>query len=723
MLSPVKAPLNKSAWRVLRRAVPLFAVVTGFLSPASYCATLVPVYGTYFGGTGDTNTVVAVALDPSGDVIVAGITSSQTLPGTASAFQPMKAVGFPDNQNVYIAKFNPTGRTLLWATFLGGDQDDKPTSLAVDPSGNVYVVGTTSSSTFPVTPGAYQSAGVQDQPTGFAAKISADGTTLLYSTYLPGYPSALAVSSLGETYIAGSFPYTVITAGALGAGETPIGASGVYLLHLNSTGTGLIFGAYLGGEGFNGSNTTAIAIDQQGDVYLAGDTSDNGPANVLTTSNAFEEQLPAGIVGNGGPVSVGFIVEVNSVGSQLIYGTYFGPPYSSTQITRLALSPDGAMVFSGAINTTAMWATPGAYLAAPSSGFVAKLRPGNTSLDAFTFISGSATIYATGMLDQTQQLYTGFNSGTGPEIAELNAPNLSLASSYSLPPNTGGTFSAAALVPPDSLWVVGACSPCSLGNLITSNGLQPTPQTANAAFLVELTNISPTVSFTASAATGTSPFTAGELISIYGSQVGPSIATGLQLGPSGVVTNSNSGTEVLFDGTAAPIIYTSTSQVNAVIPCEVAGQSSTQMVVEYMGAQSAPVTVPLNPAAPGIFTADGSGQGQAAALNQDNSFNSPANPAVRGSVLTFFATGVGPTSPCVDGATYESNFPTLTLPVTVGVGNSGAQVVYGGQAPDLVSGVAQFNVVIPTDSPTGVLPLTLVVGGVFSTPGVTIAVK
>jgi uncharacterized protein (TIGR03437 family) len=142
-----------------------------------------------------------------------------------------------------------------------------------------------------------------------------------------------------------------------------------------------------------------------------------------------------------------------------------------------------------------------------------------------------------------------------------------------------------------------------------------------------------------------------------------------------LVTTSNAGTQVLFNGTAAPILYAGATQVNAVIPCELAGQSSTQLIVEYMGAQSPPVTVPLGTAAPGIFTANGSGKGAAAALNQDNSFNTPSNAAPRGSIVTFYATGVGQTSPCVDGQVYQSNFPTLTLPVIVGVGGSGAQVL------------------------------------------------
>lgn len=95
-----------------------------------------------------------------------------------------------------------------------------------------------------------------------------------------------------------------------------------------------------------------------------------------------------------------------------------------------------------------------------------------------------------------------------------------------------------------------------------------------------------------------------------------------------------------------------------------------------------------------------------------------AQPAV-----TFYATGIGVTSPRVDGQTYQNSFPKPTLPVVVGVGGVGAQVLYAGQAPYLVSGVAQINITIPSDAPTGIIPLTLLVGGVFSPLGVTIAVK
>ena len=174
------------------------SILVCIAAAALNAGTPVPTYGTYFGGTGDTNALVAVAVDSQGNVIVAGYTTSQTLPGTANAFQPTKATGFPDNRDIFIAKFDPSGQTLLWATFLGGPGDDITTAAAVDSSGSIYIIGTTTSSNFPVTSGAYlRSPSSSSGVIGFASKISADGTSLLYSTLLPGgpmrYPSTMRV--------------------------------------------------------------------------------------------------------------------------------------------------------------------------------------------------------------------------------------------------------------------------------------------------------------------------------------------------------------------------------------------------------------------------------------------------------------------------------------------------------------------------------------------------
>jgi hypothetical protein len=353
----------------MRRLPAVFLALV--LSWSGFSQTFTNTYGTYFGGTGDTNVPVAVVVDPSGNVIMAGYTTSQTLPGTANAFQPTKATGFPDNQDIFIAKFDPSGATLLWATFLGGDDLDEPTALAVDSAGGIYVVGTTRSSNFPITSGAYLGSNSTAGTNGFAAKISADGRTLLYSTYLPGTPTALTVSSASEAYVAGGFLPSVITAGALGTGANPIEAGAVYLLRLNSAGTGLVFGACFGGEGFNGSQASSVAIDQQGNAYVAGTTAENAE-NIVTTANAFQGQLSNG-------AKTGFIVEVNPTGSQLLYGTFFGPQYSITTVTQLAVASDGSLYFSG-ISDTTLQATPGAYLSTPSNGFIAKLTPGRLVL-------------------------------------------------------------------------------------------------------------------------------------------------------------------------------------------------------------------------------------------------------------------------------------------------------------------------------------------------------
>ena len=132
----------------------------------------------------------------------------------------------------------------------------------------------------------------------------------------------------------------------------------------------------------------------------------------------------------------------------------------------------------------------------------------------------------------------------------------------------------------------------------------------------------------------------GELITIFGSALGPTTPVGLQLTPDGqYVTTSLGGTTVLFDGVPAPVTYASSTQVNAIVPFELAGPTiSTQLQVSVQGILSSPVTEFLASSTPAIFTASG-GSGQAAVLNQDNSPNSSANPAAVGSVLQVFLTG------------------------------------------------------------------------------------
>ncbi|MCX6631463.1 MAG: hypothetical protein NTW28_27945, partial [Candidatus Solibacter sp.] len=136
-----------------------------------------------------------------------------------------------------------------------------------------------------------------------------------------------------------------------------------------------------------------------------------------------------------------------------------------------------------------------------------------------------------------------------------------------------------------------------------------------------------------------------------------------------------------------------------------------------------PVAVAAALAAPGVFTADGSGRGQAAAVNQDGTRNGPATPAPAGSVLTLYATGEGQTLPAgVDGKVGAAPLPQPVAPVTMTVGGVAAEVRYAGGAPGQIAGVMQVNVVVPGGL-AGAVPVVLTVSGVASQPGVTVAVR
>jgi uncharacterized protein (TIGR03437 family) len=147
--------------------------------------------------------------------------------------------------------------------------------------------------------------------------------------------------------------------------------------------------------------------------------------------------------------------------------------------------------------------------------------------------------------------------------------------------------------------------------------------------------------------------------------------------------------------------------------------------VEYNGIKSSAVTVPIPPAAPGIFTADSSGKGQGALLNQDYSINSSRNPAGRGSIVILYATGEGQTDPAgVDGQLATAGLPQPRLPVSVTIGGIAAEVLYAGAAPGFVAGSMQINARIPANAPTGAsVSVQISIGNAASLAGVTLSVN
>jgi uncharacterized protein (TIGR03437 family) len=211
----------------------------------------------------------------------------------------------------------------------------------------------------------------------------------------------------------------------------------------------------------------------------------------------------------------------------------------------------------------------------------------------------------------------------------------------------------------------------------------------------------------------------GKIVVIYGGGLGPSTLAQFQVS-NGLVGTQLAGTTVSFNGTAAPVIYSSATQVAAIVPYQIAGTTA-QVTVSYQGQSSTAFTVPFAAAAPGLFSLNQTGAGQAAAINiADGTVNTAANPVKIGGYISLFATGEGQTTPAgVDGKVASGSvLPAPTLKVSVMVGGIPATVQYAGAAPGDVAGVMQVNVQIPAGvQPGGYVPVLLQVGSATTTTG------
>ena len=217
------------------------------------------------------------------------------------------------------------------------------------------------------------------------------------------------------------------------------------------------------------------------------------------------------------------------------------------------------------------------------------------------------------------------------------------------------------------------------------------------------------------------PIAPGEIVTIYGSGLGPRPAAQYQLNSGTQVPTQLGGVSVLFNGIAGPILYASANQVTAIVPYGVSGQS-VQVTGSYQNAITVSTSVPLAAAAPALFTVDNSGTGQAVAANQDGSANTAKNPAAAGSLITLYATGEGQTSPNGIEGKPVSVATLPILPVTATIGGLAATVQSAAEVVGNV-GVMQVTVQIPGGvQPGHAIPVVLQVGGISSPAGVTIAV-
>ncbi len=294
------------------------------------------IYSTYFGGEGNEQ-AYGVAVDASGDTYVVGSTDSTDFPVTTIG--PV-ASGV---DHVFVAKLDPTGSNLIFCDYLGGNGEDDGYALALDAANHIFITGTTASSDFPVI-SPFQ-ATEPSSLNAFLAKISADGSTLLYSTYFGGngsdVPVGVAVDGTGNMVLAG---YTSSTNLPLAnAYQSSVLANQTYgfISKFSPNGSSLVYSTYFGGNSNvatqPSSNIAGMALDPSGNVYVAGTTN---TYNFPVTSGAYLTTNPA-----SSGVSTGFLGKFTSSGS-LVYSTYFGGDIL-TEINAIAVDASGSAYVTG----------------------------------------------------------------------------------------------------------------------------------------------------------------------------------------------------------------------------------------------------------------------------------------------------------------------------------------------------------------------------------------
>lgn len=215
----------------------------------------------------------------------------------------------------------------------------------------------------------------------------------------------------------------------------------------------------------------------------------------------------------------------------------------------------------------------------------------------------------------------------------------------------------------------------------------------------------------------------GAIVTVFGTDIGPAGDLISSRVENGRLATELGGVGMTFDGIPAPLIYVSQHQISAVVPYGIGASPVARLSRD--GVVTSGLTISSSSTVPGLFTADSSGKGLVAALNQNGSIHSVANPAASGSVIVLYATGAGVlTADLGDGAVTGSRLVGPRAPVWVKLGKLDARVLYAGTAPGLVNGVIQVNVEIPADQlPGDAVPIQLAIGSATSPPGTTIAVR
>jgi len=614
------------------------------------------VYSTFL----DVTDASAIAVDRFGNAYVTGTGPSATFPVTPGAFRTSRG-------NAFLARLNPSGNSLVYATYLELGLNGRPAALAVDLSGNAYFAGVTALKAFPATPGAFQ----VECPSGlcaFVAKFNSNGSALVYATYFDD-ATDIAVDSSGNAYITGttgssSFPTTI------GSFRPTLPGGGVFVTKFSPVGNTLIYSTYLG----NGIGS-GIAVDSSGSAYVTGRTSTSFP-----TVNAFQATLRG--------IANAFVAKLNPAGSALVYSTYLGGNVGESG-SRIAVDAAGNAYVTGDSASTTFPTTPDALQLAFGGGnrdsFIAQLSSAGTALLYSTYLGGRNDETPAGIaVDSIGNLYVAgwTNSNNFPTANALQATPSGSISGYIV---KIATRSGAPTINSDGIVNGASFAKQGLagGGLASLFGTNLASRTATASAVPLATTL------------------AGVTVQVHGfnaplffvspSQINfqiPWEVLGLsQASLTVTVEGLSSSPQVVAMGVSAPGLFATNSS----------GSGQGAILIADTGEIAGPV---------------GSIPGRA------------ARPVRRGAFVSIYCTGLGLVNNRPDSGGAGSGNPlstTVAVP-TVTIGGVSAPVSFAGLAPGFV-GLYQVNVQVPDGTPTGdAVPVVLAIGGVTSN-AVTIATQ
>ena len=368
---------------VLLAVLLLSCTVVNEIAPAKPGAASLE-FSSFIGGNGST-VVCDICTDRDGYLYIVGETSSSDFPTTEGALGKTWNGGTLD---AFVVKMAPDGRRVF-STYLGGSGEDSASGIAVDAQGNMYVTGKTYSTNFPVTPGVLSQI-LNGERDAFVSKLSPDGKTLIYSTFLGGpnwdYGHCITVDRAGNAFV-GGFTHGVFPVTDHVVGMTFGGMGDGFVVKLDATASRMIFSTYIGGNSWE--SVDGIVLGPDGNIFITGGTHST---NFPTTDGAYNR--------NGSELQTnystdGFVAKLDPSASRFLYSTYLGGKKGpcSEGFTDIVVDSEGNAYMTGSTNQPDYPVTANAcqpsYGGGESDAIMAKLSPDGSALLYSTFFGGS----------------------------------------------------------------------------------------------------------------------------------------------------------------------------------------------------------------------------------------------------------------------------------------------------------------------------------------------